>query len=34
MVNNWEVIRIADQLMYEVKTSGKNELRHLIVPEE
>lgn len=29
-----EMIRIADQLMYEVKNSGKNELRHLIVPEE
>jgi len=29
-----EMIRIADQLMYEVKNSGKNELRHLVVPEE
>lgn len=32
--NTNEMIRIADQLMYEVKTSGKNELRHLIVPVE
>jgi diguanylate cyclase (GGDEF)-like protein len=29
-----EMIRIADQLMYEVKNSGKNELRHLVLPEE
>ena len=27
-----EMIRIADQLMYEVKNSGKDELRHLVVP--
>lgn len=33
-VNTNEMIRIADQLMYEVKNSGKNELRHLVVPEE
>lgn len=26
-----EMIRVADTLMYEVKDSGKNELRHLIV---
>lgn len=26
-----EMIRVADRLMYEVKESGKNELRHLIV---
>ena len=26
-----EMIRIADQLMYEVKNAGKNELKHLIV---
>lgn len=29
-----EMIRIADQLMYEVKNSGKDELRHLVVPDE
>lgn len=28
-----EMIRIADQLMYKVKNAGKDELRHLIVPE-
>jgi diguanylate cyclase (GGDEF)-like protein len=28
------VIRQADQVMYEAKKSGKNELRHLVVPEE
>lgn len=33
-VDTNELIRIADQLMYEVKNSGKNELKHLIVPEE
>lgn len=27
-----EMIRVADQLMYEVKDSGKNQLRHLVVP--
>jgi len=26
-----EMIRVADRLMYEVKDSGKDELRHLIV---
>jgi PleD family two-component response regulator len=26
-----EMIRVADQLMYEVKDSGKDELRHLVV---
>jgi len=28
-----DMILIADQLMYEVKSTGKNELRHLVVPE-
>ena len=31
--NTNEMIRIADQLMYEVKNSGKDELRHLVVPD-
>lgn len=31
--NTNEMIRIADQLMYEVKNAGKDELRHLVVPE-
>lgn len=29
-----EMIRIADQLMYEIKNSGKDALRHLVVPGE
>jgi PleD family two-component response regulator len=33
-VNTNEMIRTVDQLMYEVKNSGKNELRPLIVPME